>query len=66
MFDAKMPGAMERKNLDENHLSPATNGQTLLFLATGTPLFPASRKEKKPNQRSANLWLRKYQVILQN
>jgi hypothetical protein len=66
MFDAKMPGAMERKNLDENRLSLATNEQTLPFLATGTLLSPASRKERKPNQRSASLWLRKYQVILQN
>jgi hypothetical protein len=59
MFDA-----VERKNLDENHLSPAA--PTLLFLATGTLLFPASRKGKKPSQRSASLWLKKYQVILQN
>jgi hypothetical protein len=66
MFGAKTLDAVERKNLDESHLSPAIAGQTLLFLATGTPLFPASRKGKKPNQRSASLWLRKYQVILQN
>jgi hypothetical protein len=66
MFDAKTLDAVERKNLDESHLSPAIAELTLLFLATGTPLFPASRKGKKPSQRSASLWLKKYQVILQN
>jgi hypothetical protein len=55
MFDAKTLDAVERKNLDENHLSPAIAGLILLFLATGTPLYPANRKGKKPNQRSASL-----------
>jgi hypothetical protein len=59
MFDA-----VERKNLDENHLSPAV--PTLLFLATGTLLFPASRKGKKPSQKPASLQLKKHQVMLRN